>query len=439
MSEIVFATGLITLSVSFWLLRKAGLTVIFVQIWWFFWLFLSTFSLTGLFSPSKDAIWLYILMLTSVTGGILIHNLAFRYFDKSGFVSFQESTEELDRSREKALEKIIVYFLFPIVLFFFFKAIYLMSTSVAPVDYRADVFGLRTGKSVLFESPKVGILYSIFVSPLLLASLFIGAGVYLTKGRLKIFAMACLLIGLDAFMMLGRFGFHYIIMLSFFLILGGAAIDWKKGLSVFSWRVLSIGISVILVILLIGYLRENRLGLAFDRFLKLFLLDYHTMSFSIFDKELHDPSSILHHWTYGRSSLAGLEKVFIYFGRFIGIPADPQADVIGAYLHEYKTVGMGANGRFISYNAFGSVMFGLYRDGGPIAISIFSILYGFVSAMASRSLEKQSLFGSSILASLFFIGIYGLFQPVLSGPILLAVVVILILFKRNFSSPKKEI
>ncbi|EQA36548.1 oligosaccharide repeat unit polymerase [Leptospira inadai serovar Lyme str. 10] len=431
MSEIILIAGVLNISISLILLRKAGVVLAFILAWWFFWMFISSLSLTGLFRPTSETYLLYILMLSSVTLGVGLHIFSLRVSGNQSILVISSIDEESAASKERFILRIMYFILFPIVLFFSFKAVYLLCTSVAPVDYRADVFGLRTGQSVLFGSTKINFLYGLLISPMLLASLFIGVAFYLTKGNGKIFTLACILVGLDAFMMFGRFGFHYIVMIGIIVISIKLTHDWKNTLSGFSWRTIIVLLLILLPVFLVGYLRENKASLAYERLLKLFVIDYHTMSFSMFDVELQNPLSIVHQTTYGRSSFAGLERPIAFISKFFGIRIEPQADVIGSYLHEYKTIGQGANGNAIKYNAFGSLMFSLYRDGGPFFIGLMGILFGFFVSKTSISIERKNTYGVSILMSLFFIGIYGIFQPVLNGPILLAILFIFLIFKVN--------
>ncbi|TGK24541.1 oligosaccharide repeat unit polymerase [Leptospira yasudae] len=426
MSLIIFAFGVLNLSLSYLFLRKISWVLLLIQAYWFFWMFLSSFSLTGLFIPSDFTYYLYISLLSSVTIGAGLYRLLNRKDELirlKPYSFFKISIQD----KEKYFFYGILVFIFPIVFFFLSKSIYmnLQPDAMPPAMFRAAAYGVY-GESVLFGKNKYLYYYSLAVLPMILASLFIGAAFYLRLNRLRILILASVLIAMDAIMMLGRFGFYYILIVALLILMVKVFRNWKSVLQSLS-IVKVIGVAAIFVLIFfVGAMRNSERKINIKEIVHSYVIDYHTESFSMFDHELKDEKSLLHERTYGRSSLGGLERGFSFaLGLFrIPIQIQVQSDLIGGYLHKNRLLGYTSEGVPKEYNAFGSVLFSLYKDGG-IPFTIFmGLVFGFFLTKFSKAFITLNPYRFSLLASLLFIGIFGIFQPVLGGPILLSVLLI---------------
>lgn len=119
MSLIIFVLGVLNLTFSYLFLKKTSWILLLIQAYWFFWMFLSSFSLTGLFIPSDYTYSLYIILLSSVTAGAGVE----KFWD----IKTQNKTRFMPRSlfglltkgKEKYYFYFILVFIFPIVLFFY--------------------------------------------------------------------------------------------------------------------------------------------------------------------------------------------------------------------------------------------------------------------------------------------------------------------------------
>lgn len=224
--------------------------------------------------------------------------------------------------------------------------------------------------------------------------------------------------------MFGRFGYHYLIiavilLLSFLTYFGGFVKLYTNILRAI------IPISILLFLAL--WITLYRGIKSFLDIFKLYVVTYHTESFSIFDSELNNPNSILHEFTYGFSMLGGIERYWAFALNKLGFLYISQTDVVGGYLHNDFNIGIDKMGSPILLNAYGSIFFTMYRDGGILGVIFFALLFGFLFSYFSVANKNRDPYCFSILIGLIFILIYGIFQPTTLGPMLPALVIMMIL------------
>ncbi|TGM56528.1 O-antigen polymerase [Leptospira adleri] len=429
MSLLIIIFALVNIGISYFLFRKKGLVLIFIQSYWFFWMFVSSLSLTGLFVPSNRTYFLFIGMLSSITlGAALFYFISRRKTNISReFNSFFKLT---DLEKGGYFFVFILLTVFPIVLFFFVRSIWLQQLPGAPYPalFRDLAFGLN-GESILFWKSKYLYYYSLSVSPLILASLFLGTAYYLKHNQRRILILAIFLVIMDTLMMLGRFGFYYILLMGFLILAVKCLHDWRNIIGSFSIGKFAGGILILFaLVFLVGSLRSIERKFDVREFIDVYIIDYHTESFVMFDVELNDKNSLIHKTTYGRASLGGIERGFSFALALFRVPFyfQVQSDLIGGYLHKNRLLGYTQDGKPKHYNAFGSVLFSLYKDGGIFFIVLMGAVFGFSISKLSFSLLSLNVYSFSLLTSLLFIGVFGLFQPVLGGPILLTFLFLLV-------------
>ncbi|PJZ61794.1 O-antigen polymerase [Leptospira adleri] len=427
MSLAIIAFGILNIVFSYVFLKKTSWILILIQLYWFFWMFISSLSLTGLFIPSDFTYFLYITLLSSVTIGAGIYKF-YSILKKDELEKSKNQTNSLLRISDEAKEfyffVFILLFVLPVVLFFFLKSLYINFSpgAMPPSMFRAHAFGIY-GDSILFGKNKYLYYYSLAINPFILATLFLGAGFYLKLNRKRLLILGSALVAMDTLMMLGRFGFYYILVTLLLILIVKFIKDRENFRKFFTIPGLFAVLCGLVLIFSIGMLRGPRKMAGMKEFVSMYVIDYHTESFVMFDHELKNKDSLLHERTYGRTSLGGLERGFSFLLALFRIPFyfQIQSDLVGDYLHKNRLLGYTPEGQPKEYNAFGSVLFSLYKDGGILFTIIFGALFGFFVSKFSESIFDLNPFRLSILASLLFIGIFGIFQPVLSGPILLTI------------------
>jgi oligosaccharide repeat unit polymerase len=399
---------------------KSGAPILFIQFWWFAWLYVSTQSFTGIYVPSDSTYWLFILMLSSVTSGVLMCR------SKSSF-SGDRISERKIKNIESWLYKLSKYIALPIVSLLFIKSILFLINIKNFNNYRADTFGLD-GENILFVNSYLFLLYNIIFKSFYLVGLFIGAIYYMRYNAYRVLVMSSILITLDSVMTMGRFGMYYIIFTYVMILILRYAMDELSIKKLFINKLNLLIICVFGALFLVSTLRG---GDDIAQLFNLFAINYHTMSFTIVDLELHNPASIIHDTTYGMSTLGMIERIIIMIITKSGINISSQASMVGVYLSDTMLLGQTIDGSPITGNAFGSVLFNLYRDGGAIFIVMSSMVYGYYMAKISVMVKKRSFYHMTLLLAFCYIGFFGIFQPILSGSIQITIISIYFIFKSN--------
>nr|ABI33209.1 O-antigen polymerase [Leptospira interrogans serovar Wolffi] len=316
--------------------------LLLIQAYWFFWMFLSALPLTGLFIPSDYTYSLYIILLSSVTAGAGVA----KFWD----IKTQNKIRLMPRSlfglltkgKEKYYFYFILTFIFPIVLFFLSKSIYinLKSDTMHSSIFRDYAYGVY-GESILFGKNKYLYYYSLVVTPIIFASLFLGAAFYLRLKKMRILILGAILTIMETLMFLGRFGFYYVLIVLILVLMIKVFRNRKSFLNSISLIYIFIATCILLGEFFMSALRNSNRQFDFREFLNIYIIDYHTESFSIFDSELKDEKSLLHERTYGRASLGTLESSFSVALAFFRIPLriQVQSDLIGGYLNKNRIIG----------------------------------------------------------------------------------------------------
>jgi oligosaccharide repeat unit polymerase len=132
---------------------------------------------------------------------------------------------------------------------------------------------------------------------------------------------------------------------------------------------------VIAAILCVGLVASaaNRFGGDVMGGLQRYVIGYHLVGFSFYDQQYHDPESILHVPSFGRSSLGFLEQVLENFLKPLSV--EFQAASFANSQFTDTAIDIGANDT-MPFNAFGTILFTLYRDLNVVGIFLGGALYG---------------------------------------------------------------
>lgn len=194
----------------------------------------------------------------------------------------------------------------------------------------------------------------------------------------------------------------------------------------------------------IARVTSDRLSSSTDLFRELIdsaLINYHTVGFSLFDHSMMDLSSPLNQRTYGIVSLGSIASIFFIVWRKLGFETSSAIEEMAEYLDQAVNIGQGSDGTPLVYNAFGTVLYSIYQGGGLILTIFLPFVYGFyLVRLSSQSMVSPNLYNVSILTALVYIGIFGIFQPVLSGNYWLYLILIWVLVgnRKICSKQRKE-
>jgi oligosaccharide repeat unit polymerase len=405
------------------ILKKYSIFLVLILTWWCFWSFINSLDITGLFTIRQSTQNLYFLFFI----GLLLGSILFRLKQKRVKL---KNIIYIPRFKHKILNQNIFKFylicITPIVFYFFIRALYLMNTKFTMHEYRSDVFGLLTGTSTLFyHSGLISLFYFWIINPFQNAAIFIGISSKFYIKNNKVFILSILLLLMDAIIVAGRFALHFIltiifIVLVFELLNSQTIVKFFKKIRNYFFVVLL----VFMITIFLTFIRESITIQSFYSSLKLYILIYHSESFTILDREILNQNSIIHDLTYGKSFFGGILKYPIYFLNFFGFNIISEESKIGSYLHKSIFIGYFQDHSQIYLNAFGSIFFNMYRDGREYFIFGCGILYGYLVSFFSLAFQSRNPFKISILVALIFIGIYGIFQPYIDGAILPSMVLV---------------
>jgi len=140
---------------------------------------------------------------------------------------------------------------------------------------------------------------------------------------------------------------------------------------------------VLLLVVALAAVAANRFGGDVLGGLQRYMFGYHMAGFAFYGHHFQDPSSLLHDHSLGRSSLGFLEQAVEIVSRRLDLGFVAASSTNANFNNE--TVDLGRI-ELIEGNAFGTFLFGLYRDFHFVGIVAGGLLYGaLVTLMLQRS------------------------------------------------------
>lgn len=408
------------LAIHIFINGKKSIFIIFLLSWWFFWNFINSLGITGLFTLSQNTQNLYFLFFGSSVMGAFLFSLLPR--NKMIPKAFQEYSIAINRHR-RLIFIFLGCFVFPIVFFFFLRALYLIHTRFSLVEYRSEVFGLNTGTSLLFFNSKlISLFYFWVINPLQYMMIFFGVVRRVLFKENSLVVLTFITLVMDAVVMAGRFSFHFLLFLAI-LIYSFEFIQSKNTKTLLNNTIYLATIFILLITgaLIVTLIRDSSNLTALSKIFNLYVLTYHTESFTILSQELNNPKSIVHDFTIWKSFWGGLLKYPIFILNYFGMNFVSEESIIGGYLHQNIVVGYTDGNKPIELNAFGSIFFNIYRDGKQYAIVVYGLFFGFFSILLTEGFFRKNSVYIVLLTAWCYIWVYGIFQPYIDGAILPAI------------------
>lgn len=137
---------------------------------------------------------------------------------------------------------------------------------------------------------------------------------------------------------------------------------------------------IVTLLALLVAVAANRFGGDVLGGLQRYVFGYHTAGFSFYDHHYRDPNSLLHQHSLGRSSLGFIEQFAEIFTRRLDLGFVAASSENSTFNNE--EVDIGAE-EVIPGNAFGTFLYGFYRDFHIVGIAAGGLVYG---AMATHLL-----------------------------------------------------
>jgi oligosaccharide repeat unit polymerase len=376
--------------------------------WWSFWGIISLFSFTGLYIPSiQTYLILSLFVISMFAGGKLVDILKNR-------ISFINHCP--DQIVERKLNNIFKFnsiVLFLVLLVLVFRSSYLVFHSFTPTVYRATAFSTITKVGRLFNNKLAENLYFFISSPVLFFLALYGLVEFWKKGKFQKLIIAFILNSMDAVIRLGRVNLYLMIVLFGIVFIVSdykvmAFLKHKK-------KQISLVLAAFVCILYIGVQR----GYSPSQQFKMFVIDYHTVGFDLFDHELVNKMSPLNiEKTYGRLTFGGLETIGTiiirqfhsknYYSPALSnsIRMAEQSIVVG--VEDPPTIIF--NGVKV-YNSFYTLLYTFYSDAGYVGIILGGVVLGFfLQYFYKRWKQNEDVLDAFFLVLTLSIGILSIFM-----------------------------
>jgi len=301
------------------------------------------------------------------------------------------------------------------------------------------------GRDAIFGTGYLRIIFNTFTYPVLIASFYIGASYFFLQNKKKLFTISSVLIMVHGVIMtaMGDF-FTIIVVVSMVLIL---IISNKKIFkSSFYKKIKKNSARIIFFGIVFGLLLASQRGrsLQFNQILLRYGVGYHTLGFTMFDKELLDENSYLNqNVTFGRAIFGLPDQLLEVLSRRVdkkGIRSISRELIV--MQDEKVHVGYydwGYGYEQIESNAFYTILYYLYLDGRLLGIVIIPIIYSyFLMSFFLRWKKNKDIYYFTMILFLFSIGFSSLKMPIVIRPFFWPTF-ILIWFFGNIKIPFKII
>lgn len=339
-----------------------------VLLWISFWALMANFSLGGLYRTSTELNILVILGLASYWIGSLFFCPSRRYANNS-----QVHYNTLIQLKKGFKLAVTMCAIVQIYLLWKFIIIFIQDPALLT---RQLLFGTANQDSVLFDSKEFALLYFVFVQAAMRVATITGFVLSFFTGKFKYLVMGNLLYLTDSLLFLGRgalleFAFQIIF---FFLLSHELRRKVSRATKV------KIGLGIVTLILfgaIVGIVRGDTESVNISGFVKNQIVNYHTVGFVILDQELSDQQSRLNHnTTFGMATLGGIERLVVLVIRRFDKSIDSVSGENGEYFAEFRVLGRNDEGQDLNYNAFATIFYTFFLDGGYLFVVIGMTAFG---------------------------------------------------------------
>jgi oligosaccharide repeat unit polymerase len=398
---------------------------IIVFFWLLFWLIAANIPIGGIYAISMKA---NVIVFIGLIGFLLGCILA---------LSIKNVKENLNFF-SKYENKVLSFFNFfmplslVIIILLLIKFIWIVIYDPLAIS-RLALFGTDEEPSIIFGSQQALLIYTIFFKTIIKILVLFGFLLSIKKNNIKYLLTANLIWLMDSILFLGRgalleFIFQIIFYFIICKILKISISSKVKKISVF--------LTVLFLFLAptMSMLRGDEEKVDIKSFLYSQVVNYHTVGYVIFDLELQKSNSRLNsNITFGRASLGGIERLIVLFIRRFDKSIDSISGQNGEYLNEFRLLGKNMYGEELYYNAFATLFFTFYLDGGLVFVFVGFLIFAFFLTRSALLVALNRLEYLPILYLLFQFGLNSLYGSPVENTIFWYVVVILYIIRRvNF-------
>ena len=327
--------------------------------WWLVWLAVSQSALNDFLPPSWVTMVQYALLLAAFVAG----HLAIKHQHRLGLAVVVPRARDLhiDTLRVRAALPLAACLCTALLL------VSLRLSGALELDFIAYFAKLRLGEGgseTLTGSRALDVLTKILAFPLSYTVILIVLSIDGPRFR---FTLALAIFNLLCFSYLWQVNYP-LIHLFWFLVFHALVLARRRGH--FDFRTSAVMLAVFTLLLASAV---NRFGGDIIGGLQRYFFGYHLIGFSFYDHQFQDPNSILHAHSLGRSSLGFLDQMVEAVSKKIGLAY--QAASFENSEYNDTAIDIGAT-EVRNFNAFGTVLFSLYRDFHVVGILLGGFIYG---------------------------------------------------------------
>lgn len=373
--------------------------IILISIWWWFWHFISVLSLTGNIVPGFTVNLSVFLMIV--------------FFNIGGLMPVKKKKHQSIKYRKFYINKIqygtiLLIIISPVILFLMAKSIMIINEH--GIGYlRSQVYSMPTRDSVLYPSPAFELIYNLSIKSILFLLVFIHTPLMMANNnKLKTLAIATFSIFLcDEIMRFGRFNYYYIIILIGSFIIYSYSFINKSVKRKLKIALFPIFISILAILIIISTAR----GATNYRKIIEQVIDYHTISFVLYDQALEHNRFKINDHTYGRLFFHGAEYVIALFARQAGFD-NYKREFEKTHTEMQRLFKVTPEGQKVkTYNAFYGFFYNFYRDFGLAGFIIFPFFLGMITnGVYINWKTTHSYYYMSFLLFVLLIGVTGIFM-----------------------------
>lgn len=363
-----------------------------MSIWWFVWLLISQTEYNIFLSPSPQVFFQFIAFVLSFVVG---SSYAYMLTLKLGLSLQNGGSGTLTASPQMSSLHSILYRVN--LSCFGFLVLNLWISGAFGISFEEHFYRLRRGgelTQVLTFNKYTDAATKVIIWPIIYTSIVISLAVN-SKIFDKIILISVLNIVLHCYLWQINYPFIHIFWIFLFFIISKRRLDRRKSVGKFFY--------VILFLVLLIQISSYRFGGDLIGGMKRYIYGYHLAGFSVYDYHYNLTQSVIHQHTFGLSSLGVFEQLFESLLRLLNIKYYAASAQNGDYLND--TVDIGIIETFQA-NAFGTFLFGLYRDFSLLGVLFGGFIYGAVtwrlSCLGLRDWRAMACF--YVLASSWMMG-----------------------------------
>lgn len=350
--------------------------------WWLVWIALSLSPLNEFLAPSWATIGQFLLLVGSFVAGHLAMK-RWRPFDP-GATPTPARGLQIRTARMRGLIAVGLFGCL-VMLAVSLKMAGALDTNFVEYFARMRLQLAEGGTPTLTGVRALDVLTKILAFPLSYVAVAILLSVELNAGTGKLFVVS--LVNVLCFAYLWQVNYPFI-HLFWFMVFYTLLTAQRRG--VFNKRILTVA-----TLLFAGLMMSaaNRFGGDILGGFQRYIVGYHLIGFSFYDHQYLDPHSVLHTYSFGRSSLGFLDQVLEALLKPLSLGYRAASFENAAFNEDAVDIGAHVS---MEFNAFGTILFSLYRDFHLIGIFLGGFAYGAVATLAryrsARSWRAGTLF-----------------------------------------------